>query len=236
MEKFLKGFCVFFISILFLGVVSGVFIFSSCLAIESSDNKIIILNFDDGPNLKALKDILLVLEKYQIKAHFFVMGAAVEQNKTLIREMHEKGFYFENHSWGHENFRKLYRNKGGVAIEKSLKRTEDVIKRITGRKPKYFRPPFWEIERPIENIVISNGYKVMKLGSPDVNTMDYEDVARHRDQTALIERVKKIVSSREKSGIYHHVLVFHELPLTAKALNVLIPYFLSRGYKFELLE
>jgi len=39
-----------------------------------------------------------------------------------------------------------------------------------------------------------------------------------------------------KRGEYRHALVFRELPLTAEALDELIPYFKPRGYRFGTLD
>ncbi len=80
------------------------------------------------------------------------------------------------------------------------------------------------------------GYRVVKLERPDVNSMDYEDFAKHRTAEVLIARVKKLIELRERNKNYQHVLVFHELPLTAEALKTLIPYFREHGYRFVRLD
>ncbi len=115
-------------------------------------------------------------------------------------------------------------------------KTETAIFNITGRKPKFFRPPCWVINKETEDIVISLGYKIMKLNKPDINTMDYSDFSKHRPPETLIKRVKYFVAKREKQNLFNQVLVFHELPLTAEALKTLIPYFQNQGYKFARLD
>jgi peptidoglycan/xylan/chitin deacetylase (PgdA/CDA1 family) len=66
--------------------------------------------------------------------------------------------------------------------------------------------------------------------------MDYDDRAKKHPPEDLIERVRKIIETREKKGITKHVLVFHELKISAEALKVLIPELLGKGYKFVTLE
>lgn len=199
---------------------------------EISRPKTIILNFDDGPRPKILEDLLPLLEKHKVPAAFFVIGATAKQNQEWLKKIHKAGYEIENHSWGHENFKKLFNKKGAGAIKSSLRKCGETIFQSTGRNPRFFRPPFWEINEEIEKIVVAEGYTVMKLNDQDVNTLDYEDYAKGRPPEILAERVKKIVREREKNGDSSHILVFHELPLTVKALEILIPYFRTQGYEF----
>ena len=204
--------------------------------------KTIALCFDDGPRPWVLKELLPVLEKYKTPGNFFVIGCFVPQNKELVRKMHEAGYEIENHSWGHENFKKLYKEKGASAIKSNLNRTYKVICdatgtcKIPGKTPLFFRPPFWQITNEIEKIIADEGYIVMKIGKPDINTMDYANFEGKRLPEVLIERVKSIIAKRERQKIFTHVLVFHELPISTKALKTLIPYFQNQGYKLIRLD
>ena len=211
-------------------------IFSLAFGAERPADKTIILNFDDGPRPWALEKLLPVLKKYKVPGSFFLEGWAIKPNREFVKKMHDAGHEIENHSWGHENFKKLLREKGAEAVKSNLNKTDDAIFKATGRHPRFFRPPFWEINAEIEQIVKSLGYTIMKLENPDINTMDYADASKHRPAEALIERVKKIIANREANGKFKHVLVFHELPITAEALKTLIPYFQNQGYKFILLD
>ncbi len=163
-------------------------------------------------------------------------GDIIPANKELVRKMHDAGHGIENHSWNHENFKILFREKGAKAVKSNLTKADDAIFKATGRHPRFFRPPFWEINAEIEQIVKSLGYTIMKLENPDINTMDYADTSKHRPAEVLIERVKKIIAGREANGKFKHILVFHELPISAEALKILIPYFQNQGYKFIRLD
>ncbi len=229
---------------IFLGILLFFFAFLEYGKLEikkakgetKQSEKIIILNFDDGPRPSVLKELLPLLKKYKVPAAFFMEGAIISQHLELVKKMHEDGFQIENHSWGHENFEKLFKYQGGkAAVKLSVIKTENVIFEVTGRKPRFFRPPFWIINKEIENIIATLGYTIMKLGNPDIDAFDYADYP-NRPPEALITRVKKIISSREKQGQFRHVLVFHELHLTVKALKTLIPHFQSQGYKFVRLD
>ncbi len=211
-------------------------ILSTQKAEASPPAKTIEICFDDGPRPYALKEILSVLEKYKAQGNFFVLGCNVPANKELIKKISDAGHGIENHTWGHPNLKKLYKEKGSEAIKSEIRRTGDIILKTTGRKPKFFRPPFWEIDKSIEKIVADEGYKVMKINDPDINTMDYDDFAKKHPPETLINRVKSQIAIREKQKIFNHVLVFHELTITAKALDILIPYFEEQGYLFVRLD
>lgn len=202
------------------------------LAVE----KFIVLTFDDGPRPYVLKNLLPLLQKYSAPATFFMVGSEILPNYKLIKEMSENGYEIENHSWGHENFVKLLKEKGDIAVNSNLEKTNDLIFRATGRRPKFFRPPFWEINGDVEKIIKNLNLVPMKLDNPDINTMDYDDFSKRRSVEVLINRVKKNIERREKQNFYSHVLTFHELPLTTEALKVLIPYFQNQGYKFIRLD
>lgn len=198
-----------------------------------TEPKTIILTFDDGPNPIVLGKLLPLLKTYNAHASFFVVGSTVVGNESWVEREALEGHTIENHSWGHENMKKRFAVKGGDATSLSLDKTAEIIKKITGRSPKYFRPPFWEVNKEIESIAATKEYRVMKLGNPDLNSLDYDDVSKKKGVSVLIERVKAIVKKREEKGLFYHIFVFHELPLTADALTILLPYFKNQGYSFS---
>ena len=66
------------------------------------DGKVIYLTFDDGPG-KYTKELLELLEKYEVKATFFTCGNG---RKDLVKEIHEAGhtigIHCKSHDWHHE--------------------------------------------------------------------------------------------------------------------------------------
>lgn len=177
-----------------------------------------------------------MLKKYDAPATFFVEGAIASANEKLIKKIYDAGHEIENHSWGHEHFKALFEKKGATGIKSSVSKTDNAIFKATGRHSRFFRPPYWQITDKIEEIIAPLGYKIMKLDNPDINTEDYADAEKHRLPEVLAKRVKKIIAGRERQKIFDHVLVFHELSVTTEAMETLIPYFQSQGYKFIRLD
>ena len=216
-----------------------------------AEDKLIVLTFDDGPresvlfgggaeNRAGLIEILQVSAinpRVSVPAHFFMIGAELKARHRIVEPISQHGpYFFENHTWGHDNLIKLYKAKGKDGVLRTLQKTSDEIFAATGRRPKYLRPPYWAITPEVKAIATEAGYKVVELEKPDINSLDYEDFAKHRSPDVLVERVKKYIANREKRGTTKHVLVFHELPNTVQALSALIPYFQSRGYRFGTLD
>ncbi len=56
------------------------------------------LTFDDGPHPRWTPIVLAVLDKYDVRATFFVVGFRVERHPELVRAMMEAGHSVQNHS------------------------------------------------------------------------------------------------------------------------------------------
>jgi len=90
---------------------------------------IVYFSFDDGPNIhgNTTERLLDVLEKYQIKALFFLLGENVEQYPEMVRLIHGKGHHIANHGYSSKHAYKMsdeeFRNNllmGEAAISSAL--------------------------------------------------------------------------------------------------------------------
>ena len=61
----------------------------------------LLLTIDDGPNDPVTQPILDLLDQYNIKATFFIVGSRVASNKNLIRETIRRGHTIGNHTYSH---------------------------------------------------------------------------------------------------------------------------------------
>lgn len=225
--------------LILVAFIAAILLYSfSDISQAAKEEKVIALTFDDGPNPKALNILLPLLSEEKVPGTFFVVGGNARNHPEYLRKEAALGYEIENHSFGHENLKKNFRTRSDwqSALLGSLQKTSNAIEGVTGVRPKFFRPPFWEINPDIQRVIEQAGYRVVKLERPDINSMDYEDFAKHRGAEVLIARVKKLIELREQNKNYRHVLVFHELPLTAEGLKILIPYFQKQGYRFVRLD
>ncbi|WP_079526761.1 polysaccharide deacetylase family protein [Halobacillus hunanensis] len=102
-----------------------------------TDEKVVALTFDDGPT-KNVEDILPLLDKYQAKATFFVVGKELESNLDIGKQLVEAGHQIGNHTHSHE--RMIFKRYS--TIKEEVERTNQAI-RATGFKGEIdFRPPY----------------------------------------------------------------------------------------------
>lgn len=98
----------------------------------------ITLTFDDGPDPVYTPALLTLLDQYKVRAMFFLVGRTLEKYPDLVRQIHERGHVIGVHTDRHVNawFTSPWRMRNEVL------RTRDMLQRITGDAPKYFRPPW----------------------------------------------------------------------------------------------
>ena len=101
------------------------------------------ITFDDGPNPKITPELLKLLERYEARATFFVIGNFASQCPALLRETADRGHAIANHSNSHVNL--LWRAPGQIRDE--LQRCNEAVAAVTGVTPRWFRPP-WGTRNP----------------------------------------------------------------------------------------
>ncbi|MBI4164751.1 MAG: polysaccharide deacetylase family protein [Acidobacteria bacterium] len=235
--------------------------------------KLIALTFDDGPRPYVLvgrkseeggpaPGLLDLLDREKVKATFFVLGfrladAANDYCRKIdvgincreaVEEEHRRGHEIENHTYGHGPFSRMKERYGEEWTLNDIDRASRIIQSVTGERPRYVRPPDWDIWPELRERIEARGYSVMmksigKTKEPpareDVDTQDY--IFTNLPESKLpIETLRKYVlerlEQRERKGVYTHILVFHELPLSTTALGTLIPELKQHGYQFLLLR
>jgi len=99
----------------------------------------IALTFDDGPHPVYTPRVLEILEKYHAKATFFCIGKNIQTHPEILKQTFKKGHCIGNHSFMHN---KTIDFKGKNGWIKEIENTGLEILKITGKKPKFFRPPY----------------------------------------------------------------------------------------------
>ena len=97
----------------------------------------ILITIDDGPSENTDK-VLEVLDRYKIKAIFFCTGKNIEKYPANFQKIIDGGHYVGNHGYDHKQLLLSSKN----ANYKRFKKTDDLIKNITGKGAKLVRPPY----------------------------------------------------------------------------------------------
>ena len=107
------------------------------LPAEAAAQGWVALTFDDGPDPAVTPQVLDWLDRYQAKASFFCIGAAVQQHPDLLREIIARGHSVENHSHSHSP---LFAFWGGGRMRQDIEQLQQAVHGITSTWPRFFRP------------------------------------------------------------------------------------------------
>ena len=176
----------------------------------------IAMTFDDGPHATNTPKLLDMAAQRHIKLTFFVLGECVEHNPAVLQREVAEGHEIGNHSWSHPNLAKL----SDEAVRSQLQRTEDIIVKTAGVKPKLMRPPYGELTKR-QRIWVNHdfGYKVILW---DVDPLDWK-----RPGPSVVAR-RIIAGTRPGSIILSHDI--H--PPTIEAMPQVFDTLLAKGFKF----
>lgn len=184
-----------------------------------TEEKVVALTFDDGPHPKYTAEILDLLQKYDAKATFFIIGANAEKNPDLLVRQYNEGHELANHTFTH-----TYKIPSVQRLMKELEQTNELIFNITGYRPTLFRPVGGEYTDNMINAAVENGYKVI-MWSWHQDTQDWKDPG-----------VNKIVRKVLDGTTPGDVILFHDGGVnrgqTVKALEQILPELQKQGYKF----
>jgi polysaccharide deacetylase family sporulation protein PdaB len=186
-----------------------------------TEDKVIALTFDDGPDPENTSPILDLLEQYGAKATFFLVGNKVERNPELVKRELAQGHELANHTYSHSY---LGKKTSAEKIRKDILQAEKVIFSVSGQKCKLFRPPGGYINETLVNTARQEGYTVV-MWSWHQDTRDWSRPG-----------VNKIVHSVLNHTQNGYIVLFHEYidgkTQTIAALEQILPELQKRGYRF----
>jgi peptidoglycan/xylan/chitin deacetylase (PgdA/CDA1 family) len=137
------------VSLAALGLAFGLWFWWACAIPTSTffrpaqsrgpeEGKRLCLTFDDGPASPFTDEVLAILRKYQLPATFFLCGRNVEREPDLARRIVSEGHTVGNHTYSHPFLG--FKSRRRMAWE--IDRAQDIIEKVTGQRPRFFRPPY----------------------------------------------------------------------------------------------
>src|SRR5260370_11626301 len=98
----------------------------------------LVLTFEDGPTPAITPKLLDLLDRYNAKATFFLIGRYVRECPELVKEISARGHPVGNHTETHPNLLWIAPTK----VRVGLRPCHNAISNALGSPPKWFRPPF----------------------------------------------------------------------------------------------
>lgn len=181
--------------------------------IKHRDKKVIYLTFDDGPIPEVTPWVLDVLDRYGIKATFFMVGDNVRKHPDVYREVLRRGHTVGNHTMHHLQ---------GFKVT-TLRYMRDITEADALIGSALFRPPHGLI-RWAQAAAIKHHYNIIMY---DLVTRDY---SKRMTPDKVFANVKKYTRNGS-------IIVFHDSLKAEKNMKAVLPraieYLRSLGYEFE---
>lgn len=186
-----------------------------------TEEKVIALTFDDGPDPEDTPYILDLLKEYDVKATFFIIGNKAERYPDLVKREADEGHELANHTYRHLYFSNKVSER---QFKEELSKTQEAIFKASGLRPHLFRPPGGYYNDTLVRIAKKEGFKVV-MWSWHQNTNDWN--------TPGVGKITSTVLNNARNG---DIVLFHDYvegkTQTIPALKQILPELRDRGYRF----
>ncbi|WHH59016.1 polysaccharide deacetylase family protein [Petroclostridium sp. X23] len=177
-------------------------------------DKTIAISFDAAWGNEDTDDLIKILEQYGVKTTFFVVGGWVDKYPESVKALSDAGHEIMNHSNTHPHMTQLSVEK----MKEELKKCDDKIEAITGKRPFLFRPPYGDYNDKVVQTCREMGHYTIQW---DVDSLDWKELG----VDAIVERVTKRVTNGS-------IVLFHNAAkYTPAALPEILETLQKQDYK-----
>ena len=178
------------------------------------DDKVIAISFDASWGADKTIAILDILDEYNVKTTFFLVGGWVDKYPDMLKEITARGHEIGNHSDTHAHMNQL--SEQGIRNE--LRMMSDKVENLTGVRPVLFRPPYGEYNDRVITVARAEGYEAVQWS---IDSLDWKD----RGTQDIIKQCTHRVDNGD-------IVLFHnDSNDIVNALPVVIQHYQTLGYK-----
>lgn len=181
--------------------------------IKHRQRRVVYLTFDDGPVPEVTPWVLDTLDRYGVRATFFMVGDNVRRHPELLEEVRRRGHSYGNHTMHHLQ---------GMRV-KARNYWRDICEADALIESPLFRPPHG-IMRWKQAAAIKRHYNIIMY---DLVTRDY---SRRLTPARVLDNVRRYARNGS-------VIVFHDSLKAERNMRVALPaaieWLQSEGYGFE---
>lgn len=188
----------------------AVFIAPPSAATTACANGFVALTFDDGPG-PTTAALLEALERNGLRATMFDIGVHAAAHPGLVRAQVRAGMWVENHSFSHRRLTQL----DAAALTAELAGSQEVLRRLTGRGPTLFRPPYLATDARVRAAA-------RRLGLVEV----LASVDSHDSRGASPDEIADAAKELEPGGI----MLMHDRPEAVEAVPRIAEVLAERGF------
>lgn len=184
--------------------------------VDKGEEKVCSVSFDAAWGNEDTEELISILDRYKVKATFFVVGSWVDKYPESVKQLHDAGHEVMNHSNSHPHLTNL----SEADIIKEINSCSDKIEAVTGKRPNLMRPPYGDYNDKVVSTAREIGHYTIQW---DVDSLDWKNLSPE----AIHERVTK----RVKPG---SIVLFHNAAKnTPAALPGILDTLIKEGYRFE---
>jgi Predicted xylanase/chitin deacetylase len=180
--------------------------------IKRRGRKMVFLTFDDGPIPEETPWVLDTLDRYGVKATFFMVGDNVRRHPEIFEEIKRRGHSYGNHTMHHLQ---------------GLREFPTTFLRDIAEADKLIDSPLF---RPPHGIMWGNQAKLIKN---HYNIIMYDLITRDYDRDLPPERIFENVKRYARNG---SIIVFHDSIKASRNMRYALPraieWLKEQGYEF----
>ncbi len=174
------------------------------------------LTFDDGPHPVMTPWILELLDRYHVRATFFLVGKQAAMYPDLVQEIASRGHELGSHSYSHSDLSKLEPSE----IEQELIKSRAAIRQACGKTVTLFRPPGGNYDDKVRQAAAACGFTTVFWTD---NIGNYPDKSGPAIAEAMAHKLRR-------GGI---VLLHNGYDETQQALPALLPRLKRLGLRMD---
>lgn len=180
----------------------------------NTEEKVLSISFDAAWGRANTEEILNILDRYDVKTTFFLVGFWAEKHPDLVQELIARGHEIGNHSATHPHMAQLSR----AQIREELRKCSDLVESITGKPTTLFRPPYGEYNDEVVRVSREDGYECVQW---NVDSLDWKNLGTEH----MIRQCTKAVNPGD-------IVLFHnDSKYILEALPRILEYYTQEGYK-----
>lgn len=179
-----------------------------------TEEKVIAISFDAAWGNANTEELMNILDRYDVKTTFFLVGFWAEKYPELVQELVSRGHEIGNHSATHPHMAQL----SAAQIREELRKCSDLVKSITGNPTTLFRPPYGEYNDTVVKVSREEGYECVQW---NVDSLDWKNLGTE-------QMVKQCTKSVNPGDI---VLFHNDSKYILEALPQILEYYTQAGYK-----
>ncbi len=197
-----------------------------------AEEKVCYLTFDDGPSVNTEK-ILSILEEYDVKATFFVVGSQLhEGTKDTFERLLDAGHAVGIHAFSHE-YKKLYQSQESFLTD--YERIAQLLRDEYGVEASFFRFPGGSLCAYLKG---STKVLLEEMHRRGYRCFDWNVSGEDSVGEPTVESILQNVY-RDVFRYNHPLILLHDsggATETVKALPQILKRLKEEGYRFETLE